>query len=488
MTDVGNIAAWTDAWLPGVLTAATALISLVASLHAIMIKRDVRGASAWAAICWLVPIFGPIFYLLLGVNRIERRAASLRGARDAGEVERGPAGDTERTLPALPRVAAHLGSLQRLLDRIVDSTLYEGNRVGVLVNGDEAYPAMLEAIENARESVGLSTYIFDSDDVGRAFHAALGDAVARGVEVRVLIDAVGARYSFPSSYKKLVRSAIPCARFLHSTWPWRMPYLNLRNHRKFLLVDGRVCFTGGMNIRAGHISTAKAPAKIRDVHFLFEGPVVAGLMRIFAQDWHFTTDENLEGERWWPALEPCGETLARPIPDGPDKDMDNLHWTLMAAITSARSSVRIATPYFLPDDTLMTALSLAAMRGVEVEILLPSKNNLPTVKWASMHQMPRLVARGCRVALTQPPFDHSKIFVVDGVCSLVGSANWDARSLRLNFEVDVLCYDEVLAACLGDLLDTKKQGAHWLAAADFHDRPALVKLRDAVARLASPYL
>jgi cardiolipin synthase A/B len=473
-------------YLAGALVAGSAV---AASLHAIFTKRNVGTAVAWVGLIWLSPLVGAILYLFLGINRIHRRASALRG-------------QSERYLhsAALPRTTVdelihhigpryeHLTAIARLGERITVRPLLVGNRVDALYDGDEAYPAMLEAIGEARESVTLATYIFDNDRAGRAFRDALAAAVARGVKVRVLIDAVGARYSFPSMVHALRRAGIPVARFMPAALHWRMPYFNLRNHRKILVVDGRIGFTGGINIREGHWLTLNPGHPVRDLHFRVGGPVVAELQEVFAEDWTFTTGERLAGHGWFPDLESAGSTVARGISDGPDVDFDKLPSILMGALGAARSSVRIVTPYFIPDPNLITALTLAALRGVSVQILLPGENNLALVQWASTAYWGQLLDKGCRIYLSPPPFDHSKLMVVDGVWTLLGSANWDPRSLMLNFEFNLECYDPVFGKRMDRWLRERIAQAREVTLDDVQRRPAPVRLRDGLARLLSPYL
>lgn len=467
----------------------TILLALIASGHAVLHKRDVSAAAGWVAVIWLTPVAGPILYLLLGINRIRRRAGELRRQTlhlraTTMEMQSRHVG----LVSALPEESSHLDALARLVDRVTRTPLAVGNAVEPLVNGDEAYPSMLRAIDNAERTIALGTYIFDNDVSGRSFADALGRAVERGVEVRVLIDSVGARYSWPPIMKLLMRQQVPVARFLHSVWPWRMPYVNLRNHRKFLIVDGRIGYTGGMNIRAGHVMAAKTRSPIQDVHFRIAGPVVTHLMHVFAEDWLFTTRELLTGEAWFPTIGPEGPVVARGIPDGPDHDFDKLRWAILGALARARHRVRIVTPYFLPDTTLVTSLNLAALRGVAVDVVLPDKNNLPYVKWACQAQLWQILSRDCRVFYSPPPFDHTKLLVVDGAWALIGSANWDPRSLRLNFEFNVELYDAVLGGRLDAIVDEKIAAAREITLADVDGRPFPVKLRDGVARLFSPYL
>jgi cardiolipin synthase len=224
------------------------------------------------------------------------------------------------------------------------------------------------------------------------------------------------------------------------------------------------------------------------LHFRVEGPVVTELQEAFANDWAFTTKEILDGELWFPELKEFGNVIARAITDGPDADFENARWTLLAALAEAQSSVKILTPYFLPDNALITALNLAALRGVRVDIILPAKNNLPYVHWASRALWWQVLERGCHVWLTPPPFDHSKLMIVDGHWVLLGSANWDARSLRLNFEMNVECYGREFADEMELVLQKKLHGAHEVTLAEVDARTVLGKLRDAIARLFSPYL
>jgi len=460
------------------------LAALLASVHALLHKRDTRAATLWIGLVWLVPVLGAVLYLILGVNRIRRRAILLG-------VHRRPVRPIPKDLGEPDQKAVeHLTSLARAVSRIVARPLTTSNKIRPLVNGDEAFPAMLAAIESATQSISLSTYIFDNDTSGKQFVEALARATKRGVAVRVLIDAAGLRYSWPSVTRRLRHAQVPFARFLPSSLlaPWRVATINLRNHRKSLIVDGRIAFTGGMNIRRGNVLANQPPHPVQDLHFRAEGPVVEQLQEAFANDWAFTIGETLEGPAWFPELTECGNVISRVITDGPDADFEKLRWTMLAAVGEAQASVQILTPYFLPDIALTTALNLAALRGVRVDIILPAKNNLPFVHWASRAMWWQVLERGCRLWLTPPPFDHSKLMVVDGHWVLFGSANWDARSLRLNFELNVECYGRDFANQMESLMQQKLRGAHEVTLAEADARPLLAKLRDAIARLFSPYL
>ena len=469
--------------------ALTLLLSVFGSVHAILYKRESRAATLWVGFMWFAPLVGALLYFIFGINRIKRHAVLLRGNLTHFRVRHSESECSAVELVGrLPAEAQHLGPLAATTSKVLTRSLLRGNQVELLINGDAAYPAMLDAIANARHSVTLSTYIFDRDDVGLAFADALGEAVRRGVEVRVLIDATGMRYSWPTIGGALRRAGVRHARFLPTFPVWQLLSLNLRNHRKLLVVDGRIGFTGGMNLRDGHWLEKQPSHPVRDLQFRIEGPVVAHLQEVFADDWFFTTREALRGERWFPRLAMSGPVIARGIADGPDEDYGNLRWTILAALAAATRSVRIATPYFLPEPTIVAALNLAALRGVSVDIILPGRNNLPFVQWASTAQWWQVLERGCRIWLSPPPFDHTKIFVVDDCWALVGSTNWDPRSLRLNFEFNIECYDPALAEALAARFDELRQQSRPVTLAEVDARSLPVRLRDGTARLLTPFL
>jgi cardiolipin synthase len=472
-------------WLPRPISAvphelvlAVGLVVAVAvTIHVLLRKRDIGAAIGWIGLAWLSPILGGLIYFVFGINRVRRRARKLRDD---------PRGARRRHGPIEPSRDDHLAPLERAATAITGRPPESGNAVRVLHHGDEAYPDMLAAIAGARDSIALSSYILRDDEAGGTFIDALIAARQRGVETRVLIDGIGGGYFLSPAFDRLSKAGVPAARFMHSPLPWRMPFLNLRTHKKILVVDGRIGFSGGMNISAQNVLASHPREPVRDTHFRWDGPVVRQLTEAFVQDWNFATDETLDGPAWFPGLAPSGQAVVRVVTSGPDQDLEKIMFLVLSAISCARASIVVMTPYFLPEERLVTALALASLRGVSVDIVVPRESDHRMIDWATRAQIGPMLDHGCRLWLNPPPFDHSKIMVVDECWCLVGSSNWDMRSLRLNFELDLEVYHSDLAAELSAL--AKRCMAEQVTVADLNARRLPARLRDAGLRLLLPYI
>jgi cardiolipin synthase len=443
------------------------------TVHTLLRKRDVPVAIGWIGMAWLAPALGSILYFGFGINRVSRRARRLMRMDKAPAYQPGESSED-----------AILSDLETAIGAVTRRPPAPGRIADQLFCGDAAYPQMLAAIEAAKTSVRLATYIFRDDDLGRKFIAALAAARQRGVTVSVLIDGFGGGFLRAPAYRRLRREGVDAALFLHSFLPWKMAFLNLRLHKKILSIDGDVAFVGGLNIGKENLLSTQPKEPVSDHHFRIEGPIVHDIEREFDEDWQFATGKTLK--RTPAGAVPKGTGLSRVISSGPDQETDHLVLVLLCAVNAARRTISVATPYFLPDEQLVTALRLAALRGVLVDIVLPAQNNHPFVAWAMRAHVRPLIQSGCRIWFNPPPFDHSKLMTIDGEWSLIGSANWDARSLRLNFEMTIEFRDRELAAALQAIIDARR--GRRLTLADLDKRPIVVKLRDAAIRLAMPYI
>ncbi|MCB1757252.1 MAG: cardiolipin synthase [Gammaproteobacteria bacterium] len=469
------------------IAAAHLALAALTAIHAMVYKRDPRAALGWVSVCVLFPLFGPFFYFMFGINRIHTQAHKLQHDlrwRWWISYERGIIQHTPATPPGMldPRFSRFL----QISDRLASQALSPGNSVEMLKNGAQSYPAMLQAIDEARERVYLTTYIFDADEIGDEFVAALGAACKRGVDVRVIIDGVGELYSWPRVSRRLRRVGIEAVRFLP---PRLFPpafTINLRNHRKILVVDSSTAFTGGMNIGARHLVDESNGTGTADLHFRMHGPIVRELQAIFADDWQFASGESLALPDETP--ESHGEVCCRCISDGPNGDLDRISLSLMAAISAAQHSLTIVTPYFLPSREMIASLQSAALRGVSISIILPEKSNLRFVDWATRNLLWELLQYSVNVLYQPSPFAHTKLFIVDGLYAQVGSANIDPRSLRLNFELNIEIFGEECVAGLADYASTIQRTARPVSLQEVDGRSLPVRIRDATCWLFLPYL
>ena len=458
--------------LPGTLFIAGYVASaLAASLHALLTKSDPRSAVSWIALCCLFPLGGSILYWLFGINRVATRA-QLQDQSGA-----------DAQAPIAPGASA-LAQLVRAGDVLTGIERVAGNSLEPLHNGEVAFPKMLRAIAEARHSVWLATYIFQTDPVGLEFVAALAAANARGVHVRVLVDGIGEWYDWPHVVPVLRRAGVTAARFLP---PRLLPpslALNCRNHRKLLVVDGTTAFTGGMNLGGREVGGSTG-RRMSDIHFELHGPVVEQLGQTFAADWRFATAERL---RVPPSAGAAGESICRVVTGGPDESADKLLLLLLSAIATAQRQVQIMTPCFIPPPELIAELQSAALRGLEVSLLLPSHSNLRYVDWATMHWLPALIKRGVQVYLQQPPFSHAKLFIIDAHYAQIGSVNVDTRSLRLNFEIAVEVFCAAQCGPLASFISELQQRSVRLTWAQARCVPPLAGVRNSLCWLISPYL
>jgi cardiolipin synthase len=451
-------------------------LSAMVTAHVLLHKRNVNSAIGWIGLAWLSPFVGTFLYFGFGINRVQRRARILRRS---AKRPRGRAGASALSSEPFSNLKATVGALTH--NELATATISLP-----LHNGDNAYPQMLQAIKSATTSIALASYIFRSDRIGSEFMEALATAIERGVTVRVLVDGFGSGMFLARSYHAFRKRNIPIARFMHSIAPWRVQYLNLRLHKKILIVDGVLAFIGGLNIADENMRRRRQKIRVRDTHFKIEGPVVKQITMDFINDWHFATGEELQEAIWNPSTQQAGPVEARVIVSGPDQDAEQLTLVLLAAIGSAQKSIRIATPYFLPGEQLMTALILATTRGVDVQIVIPMVNNHRLMGWAMLAHVGPLLQAGCHVWRAPLPFDHSKLMVVDNEWCFFGSPNWDTRSLRLNFEMAIEAYDPELANQMTTIID-QNHGTP-LTMKELEARSYFAKFRDAATRLLTPYL
>ncbi len=466
-------------------------IAILCVGHALLHKRNPRAALSWIVTILFLPIVGTLMYISFGIGRADSRAAKLmRNAQlmakdhpeylQAAEGKLKPIGHIKNV--NLPAQFQHMSILGK---KLTGRSLSDGNCVELLINGDEAYPAMLNAIRKAKHHVYLTTYIFNGGDICQEFCRALSEAAARNVDVRLLLDGFGARiYSSSWEWKKIPEHGVRVTHFLQPRlFPPNLA-INLRNHRKILVADD-VGFTGGMNIADYHVK--KHPKfNVQDIHFMLTGPIVSQLRESFLLDWGFCTNEYTPLNAY--EKKKNGDVYCRMVLDGPGSGKDPLHELLYGAIAASTKTINIITPYFLPTQEFMASLKSAALRGVEVNVILPEKNNLFYVHWATFHLLPTLLDSGVRIFYQPPPFAHTKLLIIDGYYVQIGSANLDSRSLRLNFELNVECFDVDFAKRMETYFMSKMDISREYTMDDAEKKRLPTRLRNAACWIFSPYL
>jgi len=479
------------------------LAFLLICLHCLQNRREEAAATLlWIFLAWSLPGLGPLLYLTFGIDRLTPRGTmkSLQNARFR-EVSLA----REDALPLAYWHSVHADSikadlasnldaeLNRAIDTLVpDYPLLAGNRVEPLITGDEAFPAMLEMIDSALHHIHLQSFIIRNDRTSRAIFDHLVAKARAGVTVRVLYDRFGSTQAVFTGFFRRYRK-IPNMRICGWTQVnllKRHFQVNLRNHRKVLIADGRCACFGGINISREN-TTRKGKPPIRDYHFRACGPVVQQLQYAFLQDWSFISGEDpadLLQERCFPSISHEGGIPARVINSGPTSHLQTTADLFFMAIVQARKQVLIVTPYFVPPPDILRALRSAALRGADIRLILPEENNHLYAGWASRALYGELLAAGVRIFHRQPPFMHAKAVLIDSRTAIVGTANWDVRSLRLNYETSMILYDEGFAGKLKQVILEDIAMSEEISLAAWNRRPDWHRLIENACSLLAPVL
>jgi cardiolipin synthase len=453
-------------------------------------RKEASSTVAWILTLVFLPAAGALLFLLFGRDRVRlpaRRKRELDSLVRA-EVAASRGDDTEvsaaRGLP-LPSPVERM--LFRVGERLSQLRPTGGNRVDVLTEGDAVYQALGDAIDRATHHVHVEMYLIRNDATGHWFRERLVAAAKRGVEVRLLVDGFGCFALGPSWFGPLHRAGVRVAEFLPMRSVLLQP-VNLRNHRKIVVVDGWLAFTGGYNIGEEYRGNMPGVGTWRDVHLSIQGPAAAELQRGFLQDWAFATRERLDPRGYFPRIEPRGEAIVAIVPSGPDTRTEAIHRLFFGAIVGAEREVVVTTPYFVPDQSLLVAMELAAMRGVDLKIVLPGHSN-HTVTWhAGRSFYSQLLEAGVDIREYEPGIVHAKTLVADSAVALVGSANMDLRSFRLNFEVHALVHDSTTALRLRESFYADAAQSRRVEAEAWRSRSAALRLKEGASRLVSPLL
>ncbi|RWG58466.1 MAG: cardiolipin synthase B [Mesorhizobium sp.] len=370
---------------------------------------------------------------------------------------------------------------ERSMSSYSQGQMFEANAVQTLVNGDEIFPAMLQAIRSARKTINMETYIYWSGSVGYEFATSLAAKAREGVEVRVLVDWLGS-LPFDEKLIQIMTSAgVRFERYRPIHW-YTLDRVNNRTHRKLLIVDGRVAFTGGVGIADNWLGDARNPNEWRDTHYQIEGPAVPGFQAAFAENWLETVGETLQGENFYLPPEAAGALRAQLILSSQPNGSENMELMMLAAIAAAKDHLRIGMAYFLPDDIALQQILDARKRGVAVDVIVPnSLTDVPIVRKASRYFWGKLLEAGVRIYEFQPTMYHPKLLIVDDVWASFGSTNLDQRSLRLNDEATLNVYGKEFARTQIDLFNEDLKRSRQISLAEWRSRPMREKFTDWLA-------
>ena len=477
-----------------------AFISVV--LHALRRRRNASATILWIFVAWSFPLIGPLLYLAFGVDRVPAKGLEKKAADQLMMMQR-----DRRHRDAGPFIARHLdyradpdesvSPLMQQLNKSLDvlnpeHPLLHKNDIQPLICGDQAYPMRLEAIRAAKNHIHLHSFIFGRDEIGRQFLEELRKKAEEGVEVRLMFDTFGSTHAYLSGMFRKYRN-IP---HLHICgWTQANPFkrqfqINLRNHRKNLIVDGHVAFFGGVNIAEENTTTQDREA-IRDYHFKAEGPLVHELQLSFLRDWFFMTEESIDRlltPDHFPEILSIGNVYARIINSGPTRPDSLINEAFFNAMGLAQRQILLVTPYFVPTVDILKALQSAARRGVDVRIIVPAENNHFYAGMASRALYEELLNAGVRIFRRRPPFIHAKAMVVDDEIALVGTANLDVRSLELNYETSVLFEDDTAVSRLKRIIHEDIELSTEITLNEWLQRPSAQKLAENLCSLMTPVL
>jgi len=478
------------------------LIGALTTIHILRFKhRESVSAVLWIFIAFTFPFVGPLLYFLFGINRVKMKGLRLEATREdlltdpGNQATRALRSRTENLQRHAPRGHSRetMHAVSTLDRQLRDMPALDGNRIHLLRDGNQAYPAMLEAIQEARDSIHMQTYIIHPDRTGRRFMDLLAEKARQGVSVRFLYDRLGSSTAHLSGffleYQAEPNLHVRGYALIHPLK--RRMQINLRNHRKLLVVDGRTGFVGGINIHDENISSPARGLGVRDTHFEVQGPVVSELQYSFLQDWYHTSEENPESllrNAYFPPQTARGEDLARVVRSGPGYDYEAIYRAFFTLLVMARKSIRLLTPYFVPDAPLFTALANAAARGVDVRLIVPRKNNHWYIHYATRSFFAPLLQAGVRVYERPPPFVHTKALLVDSQWAFVGSANFDIRSFRLNFELNLEARGPFAEIELRQALQEEVMQSRELQLTDFERRRPWEPFLENLCSLAAPLL
>ncbi|MBC8047406.1 MAG: cardiolipin synthase [Fimbriimonadaceae bacterium] len=468
------------------------LILLLVCLRIIFETRSSTKTLAYLLLCVFLPVFGMIFYMAFGINYWRKKLYTKKTGEDEKMLE-----ELKKTIPHYSGSivkSAEIGDdnaeLASMLIKDIHSPLTRNNKVKLLLNGEEKFPELLKAIENAKHHIHIEYYIYECDDIGTAIIELLIRKAKEGVQVRFIYDDFGSP-SIKRKIEKRMRDAGVEIYPFHKVYFYLLANrINYRNHRKIVVIDGYTGFVGGINVSDKYINKTKGQLYWRDTHLRIDGPGVYYMQYLFLADWNFCCSRNLKPEDIYfgQHADVKADTLVQVVGSGPDSKQPLVLFSILQAIYLAKEEILITTPYLIPGNDIMDALRIAASSGLSVKLLVPGKGDSRLVNAAAKANYNDLLQAGVEIYLYRKGFVHAKTLVADGKLSMIGTANMDYRSFELNFEVNAIIYNKTFSKKLRTVFFDDLEHAVKLDAKKWYKRPVYIKLAEKIARLFSPAL
>lgn len=469
------------------------VLNLMLAAVVIFLERKDAGATwAWLMVLLFIPLLGFIMYLIFGQNLSRRRLFDWENIKKVGIEDLIQQQVSEIKEGIYPfrneEIARHKDIIYMHLVND-DAVLTQDNDITIYTDGKEKFEAVLQDIENAKDHIHFQYYIFQKDNLGRKIVQKLSEKAREGVKVRVLYDEMGSRKTRKRFFRELIEAGGEVVVFFPSRIPYVNTRLNYRNHRKLVIIDGRVGYVGGFNVGDEYLGLNKKFGYWRDTHLRMEGSATLAMQTRFLLDWNHAARNKVGYEaHYFPVLPTVGNAGVQIVSCGPDSEWEQIKNGYIKLISSAKRTVYIQTPYFIPDESLLDALRIAALSGVDVRLMIPNKPDHMFVYWATYSYVGELLKAGARIYIYQNGFIHAKTISVDGEISSVGTANIDVRSFKLNFEVNAFIYNEDIARKLEKTFVDDMGKSDELTQAGYHNRSTWIRFKESISRLLSPIL
>jgi cardiolipin synthase len=483
------MAVWNDFWqIFSLMFLATAI---PVALIIISEKRSPYKTIAWILVLILLPIVGVVFYLFFGQEYRKQKMFSRKGLNSLSRLRQLSSKqlrEFELTQLNLDKDVLEKENIIRLLLNNSSALLTTGNKLEILNGGEKTFDSIFEAIQFAHHHIHLEYYIFADDNIGNRLKDLLIEKSEQGVEVRIIIDDVGSWGLNKRFFSNLKAGGVEIYSFMDVRFPRLTSRVNFRNHRKIAIIDGKIGFTGGINIADRYIEGVPKLGHWRDTHLRIEGDAVASLQVVFAADWYFVTNDNLKGKKYFPPFTEKKGISMQIVAGGPDYDWENISQAFFSAISNARKKIYIVTPYLMPPPPLLMALKTAALSQVDVRILIPEKSDVITPRWSTFSYVEELLEAGVKIYFYQNGFIHSKIMIVDDTFSTIGTTNFDFRSFETNFEVNAFVYNKEFTYELAGYFREDLRNSREIKLKQWIQRPWHFKLRESLAHVIAPMM